>query len=105
MAAVRREGVRCCRASPRPPADPLLHLGGLVPGDDPRADRGGSLRAGSTTLIGLKENVIVGRLIPAGTGSVINRLKQIAAERDHQLRREEPATLSAIEEEKASEVA
>jgi DNA-directed RNA polymerase subunit beta' len=34
------------------------------------------------TLEGLKENVIVGRLIPAGTGSVVNRLKQIAAERD-----------------------
>ena len=33
-------------------------------------------------LIGLKENVIVGRLIPAGTGSVINRLKRVAAERD-----------------------
>ncbi|HEV7372910.1 DNA-directed RNA polymerase subunit beta' [Arenibaculum sp.] len=33
-------------------------------------------------LDGLKENVIVGRLIPAGTGSVVNRLKQIAAERD-----------------------
>ncbi|CAE7880974.1 rpoC, partial [Symbiodinium necroappetens] len=33
-------------------------------------------------LVGLKENVIVGRLIPAGTGSVINRLKRIAAERD-----------------------
>ena len=27
------------------------------------------------TLNGLKENVIVGRLIPAGTGSVMNRLK------------------------------
>ncbi len=33
-------------------------------------------------LAGLKENVIVGRLIPAGTGSVVNRLKQIAAQRD-----------------------
>ncbi|MEI6558795.1 MAG: DNA-directed RNA polymerase subunit beta' [Rhodospirillaceae bacterium] len=33
-------------------------------------------------LEGLKENVIVGRLIPAGTGSVVNRLKLIAAERD-----------------------
>lgn len=31
---------------------------------------------------GLKENVIVGRLIPAGTGSVVNRLRKIAAERD-----------------------
>ena len=36
-------------------------------------------------LMGLKENVIVGRLIPAGTGSVMNRLRQIAAERDRQL--------------------
>ena len=34
------------------------------------------------TLDGLKENVIVGRLIPAGTGSVMNRLKKIAADRD-----------------------
>jgi DNA-directed RNA polymerase subunit beta' len=33
-------------------------------------------------LVGLKENVIVGRLIPAGTGSMISRLKQVAAERD-----------------------
>ncbi|MEK9596429.1 MAG: DNA-directed RNA polymerase subunit beta' [Rhodospirillaceae bacterium] len=33
-------------------------------------------------LEGLKENVIVGRLIPAGTGSVMNRLRQVAADRD-----------------------
>jgi DNA-directed RNA polymerase subunit beta' len=32
----------------------------------------------------LKENVIVGRLIPAGTGSVMNRLKAVAAGRDQQ---------------------
>jgi DNA-directed RNA polymerase subunit beta' len=30
-------------------------------------------------LQGLKENVIVGRLIPAGTGSVMNRLRQVAS--------------------------
>ena len=29
---------------------------------------------------GLKENVIVGRLIPAGSGGVMNRLKRLAAE-------------------------
>ena len=34
------------------------------------------------TLIGLKENVIVGRLIPAGTGAVMNRFRALAAERD-----------------------
>ncbi len=44
-------------------------------------------------LLGLKENVIVGRLIPAGTGSVMNRLRAIAAERDRELiaRRSEEA--------------
>lgn len=35
-------------------------------------------------LMGLKENVIVGRLIPAGTGSVMKRLRAIAAEQDRQ---------------------
>ncbi len=36
-------------------------------------------------LSGLKENVIVGRLIPAGTGSVMARWRQVAAERDREL--------------------
>jgi DNA-directed RNA polymerase subunit beta' len=52
------------------------------------------------TLTGLKENVIVGRLIPAGTGSVIARLREVAAERDRELAEiaanaanEEPAQL------------
>jgi DNA-directed RNA polymerase subunit beta' len=36
-------------------------------------------------LTGLKENVIVGRLIPAGTGAVIARLRELAAERDREL--------------------
>ena len=35
----------------------------------------------SDNLIGLKENVIVGRLIPAGTGSVVNRINRDAAQR------------------------
>jgi DNA-directed RNA polymerase subunit beta' len=34
------------------------------------------------SLDGLKENVIVGRLIPAGTGGTISRLKKVAAHRD-----------------------
>ncbi|MCC0052431.1 MAG: DNA-directed RNA polymerase subunit beta', partial [Rhodobiaceae bacterium] len=34
------------------------------------------------TLDGLKENVIVGRLIPAGTGAVMNRTRVTAQERD-----------------------
>jgi DNA-directed RNA polymerase subunit beta' len=36
-------------------------------------------------LTGLKENVIVGRLIPAGTGSVMKRLRYDAMERDQKL--------------------
>ena len=34
------------------------------------------------TLEGLKENVIVGRLIPAGTGATMNDLREIAVKRD-----------------------
>jgi len=34
------------------------------------------------TLNGLKENVIVGRLIPAGTGSYVNQVRKLAADRD-----------------------
>ena len=33
-------------------------------------------------LVGLKENVIVGRLIPAGTGGATTRMRRIAADRD-----------------------
>ena len=36
-------------------------------------------------LMGLKENVIVGRLIPAGTGALINRLRVKAAEKDKEI--------------------
>jgi DNA-directed RNA polymerase subunit beta' len=40
-------------------------------------------------LEGLKENVIVGRLIPAGTGGAIARLRVIAAERDRVIQAEQ----------------
>ncbi|MFN3076995.1 MAG: DNA-directed RNA polymerase subunit beta', partial [Alphaproteobacteria bacterium] len=36
-------------------------------------------------LIGLKENVIVGRLIPAGTGGMLTRLRVVATDRDREL--------------------
>jgi DNA-directed RNA polymerase subunit beta' len=45
------------------------------------------------TLAGLKENVIVGRLIPAGTGSVMNRLRALAAQRDRGRLPQSPAPL------------
>ena len=39
-------------------------------------------------LVGLKENVIVGRLIPAGTGGMLRRLRKIAAKRDELIAKE-----------------
>lgn len=39
----------------------------------------------SDPLLGLKENVIVGRLIPAGTGGQLNRLKSVASKQDQQV--------------------
>ena len=36
-------------------------------------------------LSGLKENVIVGRLIPAGTGSVLRSLRKVAAQNDKEI--------------------
>ena len=52
-------------------------------------------------LSGLKENVIVGRLIPAGTGSVMARWRLLAAERDRELAAiaaaESSATAPALE--------
>ena len=44
-------------------------------------------------LTGLKENVIVGRLIPAGTGAFMNKMRGIAADRDREI-----AELSHVEE-------
>jgi DNA-directed RNA polymerase subunit beta' len=51
-------------------------------------------------LVGLKENVIVGRLIPAGTGAMMTRLKQVAAQRDREFAESLEAELqaSAIEQ-------
>jgi DNA-directed RNA polymerase subunit beta' len=50
------------------------------------------------TLTGLKENVIVGRLIPAGTGAGIGRLRVAAASRDAVLRSVQQANAKALEQ-------
>jgi DNA-directed RNA polymerase subunit beta' len=50
-------------------------------------------------LVGLKENVIVGRLIPAGTGGATSRVKKVAADRDLlvvESRRGEAETAAAL---------
>ena len=48
------------------------------------------------TLMGLKENVIVGRLIPAGTGAGMNRLRVAATSRDVALRAQQRALAAVI---------
>jgi DNA-directed RNA polymerase subunit beta' len=47
------------------------------------------------TLEGLKENVIVGRLIPAGTGGAQARLRHVAAERDKAIQEEQAKNVPA----------
>jgi len=49
-------------------------------------------------LHGLKENVIVGRLIPAGTGAQVMKLKKIAHERDKVLDAQNAANAAAANE-------
>ncbi|WP_085808592.1 DNA-directed RNA polymerase subunit beta' [Sphingomonas sp. TZW2008] len=48
------------------------------------------------TLMGLKENVIVGRLIPAGTGAGMNRLRVAATSRDVALRAQQKKLADAM---------
>ncbi|MGH1375410.1 MAG: DNA-directed RNA polymerase subunit beta' [Alphaproteobacteria bacterium] len=50
-------------------------------------------------LHGLKENVIVGRLIPAGTGSYVNMVKRIAADRDEEALANMPEQTEMVPEE------
>jgi DNA-directed RNA polymerase subunit beta' len=50
------------------------------------------------TLNGLKENVIVGRLIPAGTGAGMQRLRVAANSRDAALRAVQQANQKALEQ-------
>ncbi len=50
-------------------------------------------------LVGLKENVIVGRLIPAGTGGATQKMRQVAQQRDNvviEARREEAEAAAAL---------
>ena len=50
-------------------------------------------------LVGLKENILVGRLIPAGTGGATDRVRRIARSRDNvvlEARREEAEAAAAL---------
>jgi DNA-directed RNA polymerase subunit beta' len=60
-----------------------------------------SVEGKKDTLVGLKENVIVGRLIPAGTGAGMNRLRVAATSRDAALRSQQRAWQASLEVTKA----
>ncbi|MEP6170685.1 MAG: DNA-directed RNA polymerase subunit beta', partial [Rhodopirellula bahusiensis] len=58
-----------------------------------------SVQGKKDKLVGLKENVIVGRLIPAGTGGATQRVRRIATERDNvviEARQEEAQAAAAL---------
>ena len=55
-----------------------------------------SVHGKTDTLEGLKENVIVGRLIPAGTGAHLRSLQKIAARRDELLTAKREEALEAL---------
>ena len=42
-----------------------------------------SVQGKKDKLVGLKENVIVGRLIPAGTGGATQQIRRVASDRDN----------------------
>ena len=58
-----------------------------------------AIRGKIDKLSGLKENVIVGRLIPAGTGSSIRRIENEAGSRDQELIDQRQEGSELIEEE------
>ena len=58
-----------------------------------------SVQGKKDKLVGLKENVIVGRLIPAGTGGATQAVRKIATDRDNvviEARREEAEAAAAL---------
>jgi DNA-directed RNA polymerase subunit beta' len=59
----------------------------------------------SDTLEGLKENVIVGRLIPAGTGAAMGKVRMIATKRDELIVKQRAAEAAEIAAEAAAAAA
>ncbi len=67
-----------------------------------------SVQGKKDKLVGLKENVIVGRLIPAGTGGATQQVRHIASSRDNvvlEARREEAEAAAALAAPMADDVA
>jgi len=76
----------CCSASPRHRSRPRSFISAASFQETTRVLTEAAVQGKVDTLEGLKENVIVGRLIPAGTGAGMNRLRVAASSRDTALR-------------------
>ena len=87
-ASVRRRQSRCCSASPRPRCRRRSFISAASFQETTRVLTDAAVNGKVDTLEGLKENVIVGRLIPAGTGGMLRRLRKEAAKRDELIAKE-----------------
>ena len=90
-AASPPRAARFCSASPRPRLQTRSVFSAASFQETTRVLTDAAVNGKVDTLEGLKENVIVGRLIPAGTGGAIARLRHIAAERDKAIQAERAA--------------
>ena len=77
-----RRTCRCCSASPRRSLQTRSFISAASFQETTRVLTEAAVNGKADTLDGLKENVIVGRLIPAGTGAMMNQLREIAIKRD-----------------------
>ena len=73
---------RCCSASPRRSLQTRSFISAASFQETTRVLTEAAVNGKHDTLDGLKENVIVGRLIPAGTGATMNQLREVATKRD-----------------------
>ena len=64
-----------------------------------------AVRGKIDTLNGLKENVIVGRLIPAGTGAAVAKYRKIATSRDKEIEAQQALAIEAAAAAAAAETA
>jgi DNA-directed RNA polymerase subunit beta' len=88
----------CCWASPRPRCPPTRFISAASFQETTRVLTEAAIMGKRDELRGLKENVIVGRLIPAGTGLAYHQARKVKDEMDEAERR-------AIAEAEAAELA
>ena len=89
--------IRCCSASPRRSLQTRSFISAASFQETTRVLTEAAVNGKADTLEGLKENVIVGRLIPAGTGAMMNKLREVAIKRDQLIlaEREKEAAMKA----------